>query len=293
MNWQALEEQISKVTGQKFTIVATSAINGGCINSAYEIKGNNRSYFIKFNQASLLAMFEAEFAGLETIQASQSVRVPTPIMTGRLADKSFLLTELIALQSCHGQCQRLLGQQLASMHQPSQAYFGWHQDNTIGASTQINNQTNDWLSFWREQRLGFQLELAASKGYVGRLQQSGQQLCEGLGVFFGDYLPQAALLHGDLWSGNAAADARGKPVIFDPACYFGDRETELAMTELFGGFGDDFYAAYNDALPLDSGYSVRKILYNLYHILNHLNLFGSGYQSQAQSMIDRLLAEIT
>lgn len=292
MDWQQLANQIADATSQSFEIVATASIGGGCINTAYQIKGQQLSYFVKFNQANLLPMFEAEFAGLAAMQRSHSVRIPTPILTGTLDDQSFLLTEMIQLQSCNSNCNRLLGEQLATMHQQPQAYFGWHRDNTIGSTEQINNQSDDWLCFWREQRLGFQLKLAASKGYRGRLQESGQRLCENLDGFFSSYNPHPSLLHGDLWSGNAAADSGNNPVIFDPACYYGDREADIAMTELFGGFGKDFINAYNDYYPLDPDYSIRKTLYNLYHILNHLNLFGSGYQSQAQDMIDRLLSEV-
>ncbi len=232
MNWQQLAVQISNATGQAFDLVDTSSIGGGCINSAYQIKGQQLSYFIKLNHGNLLPMFEAEFAGLEAMQSSHSVRVPTPILTGTLDGQSFLLTEMIQLQSCRGNCNRLLGEQLAMMHRQTQAYFGWHRDNTIGSTEQVNDQSDDWKSFWREQRLGFQLKLAASNGHRGRLQESGQRLRENLDDFFSGYSPQPSLLHGDLWSGNAAADSTGNPVIFDPACYYGDREADIAMTEL-------------------------------------------------------------
>jgi fructosamine-3-kinase len=185
---------------------------------------------------------------------------------------------------------RLLGQQLAYLHQHTQPYFGWHRDNTIGSTTQINQQSHDWLKFWQEQRLGFQLQLAAKNGYGGRLQASGERLGSELAVFF-NHTPTPSLLHGDLWSGNAATDKQGNPVIFDPACYYGDREADLAMTELFGGFSGDFYAAYQDVWALHEDYRVRKSLYNLYHILNHLNLFGGGYLRQAENMITGLLAQ--
>ncbi len=292
MNWQPVEAQITEATGHRFEIVATDLIGGGCINSAYQIKGRQHSYFIKLNSSHLLSMFEAEFAGLEEMQHSHTVRVPTPVLTGMLGNQSFLLTEMIPFQANRGDCNRLLGEQLAMMHKQVQPYFGWHRDNTIGTTQQINAKRNNWLEFWREQRLVFQLNLAAKNSYRGRLQQTGQQLCERLDYFFTDYQPQPSLLHGDLWSGNAAADSQGNPVIFDPACYYGDREADIAMTELFGGFGDDFMSAYNNHYSLDSGYKVRKTLYNLYHVLNHLNLFGCGYQGQAQGMIDRLLAEV-
>ena len=136
------------------------------------------------------------------------------------------------------------------------------------------------------------MQLAAAQGYGGSLQKQGEKLSEKLAGLFHGYQPQASLLHGDLWGGNAAADQHANPVIYDPACYYGDREADIAMTELFGGFGAEFYAAYQAEWPLDAGYKVRKTLYNLYHILNHLNLFGRGYLGQADAMLARLLAEL-
>jgi fructosamine-3-kinase len=178
------------------------------------------------------------------------------------------------------------------MHRQAQPYFGWRRDNTIGSTLQLNSSSDDWLTFWREQRLGFQLKLAANNGYGGSLQAKGERLCSDMAVFFEHYSPHPSLLHGDLWAGNAAVDKQGRPVVFDPACYYGDREADLAMTELFGGFSPDFYSAYQAEWPLDHGYSLRKTFYNLYHSLNHLNLFGGGYLRQAESMMAQLLAEI-
>ena len=183
------------------------------------------------------------------------------------------------------------GRQLAAMHRNGRERFGWHRDNTIGSTPQPNASSADWIKFWREQRLGFQLRLAARNGHGGRLQSQGEKLLECFPALI-DHDPQPALLHGDLWGGNLGYDSDGHPVIYDPAVYYGDREAELAMTELFGGFPGHFYAAYEEAWPLEPGYRVRKTLYNLYHILNHLNMFGGGYLGQAQRMIDRLLAEV-
>jgi protein-ribulosamine 3-kinase len=156
----------------------------------------------------------------------------------------------------------------------------------------VNSPGENWVDFYREQRLQFQLELAERNGCGRQLSSRGEQLLAGLHVLFGDYSPEPSLLHGDLWSGNHAWTRAGEPAIFDPAVYYGDREADLAMTELFGGFSGGFYDAYENAWPIDPGYRVRKTLYNLYHILNHFNLFGGGYASQAQGMVDRLLAEI-
>lgn len=186
----------------------------------------------------------------------------------------------------------VLGHQLAALHRQPRPYFGWHRDNAIGSTPQLNGRHDDWIEFWRERRLGFQLDLAGRNGHCGSLQRQGEQLRARLAGLFEGYRPTPALLHGDLWSGNAASIADGQPVIFDPAVYYGDREADLAMTELFGGFPERFYAAYREALPLEAGYASRRTLYNLYHALNHLNLFGSGYRAQAEGMIAQLLAEL-
>jgi fructosamine-3-kinase len=215
------------------------------------------------------------------------------VVYGQSDTHSFLVLEHLELNRASPASERLLGQQLACLHQQVQPYFGWHRDNTIGSTLQCNQQNNNWLNFWREQRLGFQLQLAEKNGYGGHLQTSGERLCSELAALFIGYTPLPSLLHGDLWAGNAGADKQGNPVIFDPACYYGDREADLAMTELFGGFSRDFYAAYQDVWSLNEGYNMRKLLYNLYHILNHLNLFGGGYLRQAENIMTRLLVEIS
>ncbi|MBS1212825.1 MAG: aph [Proteobacteria bacterium] len=289
---KTIEHAIGQAAGNPFVAHQTSSMGGGCINSAYRLEGDGRSYFVKVNRSELLPMFEAEAEGLREIVATQTVNAPEPVCHGIAGDQSYLVMECLDLHSARGSVGRLLGDQLAAMHRIKQPFFGWHRDNTIGSTPQPNARSDDWADFWAGQRLGFQLDLAAHGGYRGRLQRSGEKLREHLPALFDGYRPQPSLLHGDLWGGNWAAIGNGQPAIFDPACYYGDREADIAMTELFGGFGGDFYAAYRETLPLDAGYGVRKVLYNLYHILNHLNLFGGGYLGQAESMIDRLLAEV-
>ncbi len=237
-------------------------------------------------------MFAAEADGLCELASAKAIRVPIPVCYGKAAGKSWLVTEYIGFGRGEEDSAQLLGRQLATLHRQSSEQFGWFRDNTIGSTPQHNAWSNDWVDFYRDHRLRFQLELAARNGFAGSLQIKGERLMANLDVFFSSYAPIASLLHGDLWGGNRAFDESGQPVIFDPAVYYGDREADIAMTELFSGFGADFYAAYQEAWPLDAGYSVRKSLYNLYHILNHANLFGGGYAVQAESMIDRLLAEI-
>lgn len=294
--WDKIERKISTSLDANFQLTNHAAVSGGDINQAYRIEGvlgqEAVSFFIKFNQKILLDMFEAEAAGLEEIEKSQAIRVPDVICTGTEENQSYLILEDLDLGGGANDSATRLGQQLALMHQTTAAQFGWSRNNTIGSTRQINSYSDNWSDFWREHRLSFQLELAKQKGCKQSLYTKGQELMAGLEQLFKDYEPEASLLHGDLWSGNYAYLKTGVPVIFDPAVYYGDREADIAMTELFGGFSPDFYVAYNGVWPLDKGYKQRKRLYNLYHILNHYHLFGGGYGMQAESMIDQLLASL-
>jgi protein-ribulosamine 3-kinase len=289
----AIADHIAAVTGEAFTLERERGVGGGCINSAAVLEGEDgRRYFVKLNDAARLQMFEAEAAGLDELAAAHAIRVPRPVCSGTDGGDAYLVLEFIELDGGGRGSLERLGQQLAALHRATRTEFGWDRDNTIGSTPQINAPDTDWVRFWQRHRLGFQLELAARNGGGGRLQSRGEELVHQVGLFFDTYHPQASLLHGDLWSGNYSIDYNGNPVIFDPAVYYGDREADLAMTELFGGFGPRFYDAYRDAWPVDPGYKVRRTLYNLYHIINHFNLFGGGYRSQAEHMIDQLLAEL-
>lgn len=292
MNWQTILQHIESSIRQPFDLLKTHVISGGDINLAYRLQGKEQSFFVKLNRPEKISMFEAEAAGLQALAQTQSIRVPKVIACGNSGEHAFLVLEYITLHRLNPRSEQQLGEQLAELHLQKQRYFGWHRDNTIGSTLQVNGHYQDWILFWREQRLGHQLKLAAAKGYGARLQIRGEKLCSQLECLFSNYYPQPSLVHGDLWGGNAAEDDQGNPVIYDPACYFGDRETDLAMTELFGGFGPAFYQAYQAVYPTAPGYPQRKTLYNLYHILNHLNLFGPGYLPQAENMIDSLLADL-
>jgi len=285
---QAVAELIETATGETFQADRCDEIGGGCINRALRLGGSGRRYFVKINDAELLPMFEDEVDGLQALAATDTLRVPRPIGSGSTAEHAFLVMEYIELGG-HGDAVRC-GRQLAALHRTGHECFGWARDNVIGASPQPNGWHADWITFWRDRRLGHQLQLAAEQGYHGKLQRRGERLLVEFPALI-DHAPQASLLHGDLWGGNISYDSQRRPVIYDPAVYFGDRECDLAMTELFGGPGAGFRAAYHEAWPLASGYRVRKTLYNLYHILNHLNLFGGGYARQSLQMIDQLLAE--
>jgi len=292
-DWSAIAEAVSATTGQRCTLSRPRGIGGGCINSAYAIEAGDRTLFVKLNRPHQLAMFEAEFAGLAELAAAQAVRVPQPVCAGTTRLHAFLVLEFLELggSTRHGSGTRL-GEQLAALHRATSDTFGWQRDNTIGSTPQVNTPTTDWIAFWRDHRLGYQLRLASTNGAGTRLIDRGWALQEALPRLFASYSPPPSLLHGDLWGGNWATTADGEPVLFDPAVYYGDREADLAMTELFGGFGADFYAAYRASWPLDPGYRVRKRLYNLYHVLNHFNLFGGGYRGQAEALIEDLLSEI-
>ena len=263
---------------------------GGPINRILRIQYGNRACFVKLNAAHRRDMFKAEMAGLRELAEAGSLKVPTPWCCGDDGTTAFLVMEYLELDRNGDPAQ--LGEGLARLHRHTHSQFGWGRDNTIGTTAQINTFSDNWVEFWKFKRLHFQLQLAAENGFAGRLQSKGERLLNEMHTLFNGYQPRPALLHGDLWSGNYAFGRGGEPVIFDPAVYYGDRETDLAMTELFGGFSVDFYSAYRAAYPLDEGYRVRKKLYNLYHVLNHLNLFGGGYLAQAESMIENLLSEL-
>lgn len=288
-HWQRIAEHIGQLNGEPFHPQPPRALSGGCINRAYRLGDGARQYFVKLNDASRLELFEAEAAGLVELGATNTLRAPEPLASGVAGQDAYLVLEYLRLHG-GGDAARA-GEGLAALHRSGSDRFGWWRDNHIGATPQPNETSNDWATFWRLHRLGFQLELAARNGQCGRLQDLGERLLDRLPRLL-DHHPRPCLLHGDLWSGNLAYDPDGQPVAFDPAVYYGDREADLAMTELFGGFPGRFYAAYQAAWPLDPGYRVRKVLYNLYHVLNHLNLFGGGYRTQAEGMMERLLAEL-
>ncbi|MHB9102361.1 MAG: fructosamine kinase family protein [Sulfuricella sp.] len=289
--WLAISKAIRVATGEDFAVQKCRAIGGGCINSSCLVEDGARRFFVKINHASNLPMFEAEAEGLREIAATGAIRAPNPVCAGVAVDSAFLVLEFLDFSVGGKGRAEELGRQVAGMHRVTGSRHGWRRDNAIGSTPQINAQADNWPEFWRDRRLGYQFALAAQNGYKGTLQRQGERLLVQIDAFFPGYAPSPSLLHGDLWSGNYGYTHAGEPVIFDPAVYYGDRETDLAMTELFGGFPPAFYAAYREAFPLDAGYGVRKTLYQLYHILNHLNLFGGGYLMQAEEMTSKLLSE--
>jgi fructosamine-3-kinase len=260
-------------------------------------EGHKSRRFRKAGAADRLAMFEAEIDGLAALRTTQTVRVPEVFSSGQIENgQAWIELEYLELESLNSAASARLGVQLAELHrrtgQESNATYGWPRDNFIGSTPQSNQSHRTWAGFFAAERLQPQLNMAFHNGMPRTLRDQGERIIESLGAFFLDYRPLPSLLHGDLWSGNVGQLPDGTPVIFDPAVYRGDREADLAMAELFGGFPESFYAAYRAAWPLNAGFETRKTLYNLYHVLNHFNMFGAGYLNQARRMIERLVAEL-
>ena len=292
--WTSISQKIEQATGKSFSVQQQQGLAGGSINSAFKLSGSesgaNKTYFVKTNQPGSSAMFVAEAKALAIMASTKTIKIPKPICVGDDGTQSYIVMEYLDMSGSLN--QTLLGEQLAAMHRVTADRFGWEIDNTIGATHQPNAWQQNWVDFWREQRLGYQLELAAKNGYGGELQTLGEKLLVEMPVLFSGRDIKPSMLHGDLWGGNVAGLKEGSPVIFDPAFYYGDRETDLAMTYVFGGFTADFYASYENAFPLDEGFKVRKTFYNIYHIINHLNLFAGGYHAQAIHMLKQVLSEI-
>ncbi|MEL6911249.1 MAG: fructosamine kinase family protein [Cyanobacteria bacterium J06643_13] len=285
--WTEIAQAISQATGQEFAIADTQSVSGGCINQGYKISSSDAVYFVKINAASQVEMFAAEALGVKQMSATQTITVPQPLCWGTAGNSSYIVLQWLDLARGDDRSWTAMGHQLAALHREgTNENFGWSQNNTIGSTPQINTWMSNWADFFAQQRIGYQLKLAQRRG--GSFPELNR-VVDAVRDKLADRKPQPSLVHGDLWSGNAAIAADGSPVIFDPATYYGDRETDIAMTELFGGFPSAFYRGYNEAWQLDDGYQQRKNVYNLYHVLNHFNLFGGGYGNQARRIIEKIV----
>lgn len=286
----AVESAIRDATGTTFRVHASQARSGGSIHHASLVQGRGgERYFVKANSLAHAANFAAEASGLAAIARTRTVRVPRVITRGATDTHAFLVLEYLELQALDARSGARLGEALAALHAHSAPRFGFDADNFIGASPQSNTWSDDWPSFFAARRLRPQLDIAHRNALGASLIDAVQRVIERCPTLLAAHSPSASLVHGDLWGGNAAA-VDGEPVIFDPAAYYGDGETDLAMTELFGGFPHSFYTTYRAARPVDAGYATRKTLYNLYHVLNHANLFGGSYIAQARQMAHALVA---
>ena len=283
----ALKASLEATLGQ---IADTSLVGGGDISNAAKVSlSDGLQILVKWRSGPPSGIFTAERRGLELLRSAGALRVPEVFAQSEALDgcPGFIAMEWLDRGKSDAKVAGALGRGLAALHRVTAPEYGLDHDNFIGASPQPNMFDETWPHFYQAHRLGFQMELAAKKG---RLPTTRARLLSKLITRLGDWLPTipaASLLHGDLWGGNWLTTASGEPALIDPAVYYGHREADLAFTELFGGFSKDFYSAYNDAWPLDEGYRERKDLYNLYHLLNHLNLFGEGYGSGVDSILQR------
>lgn len=258
-------------------------VGGGCINNgARLLTESGKSFFLKTNRSTPADMFEREAEGLQALTTSDGPRVPQPYLYG----EAFLLMEDLAPGTRSRDYWPTFGRRLAALHLHTNPRFGFDHDNYIGSTPQPNAWMEDGYRFFGERRLSFQARLARQRGLLG---QSELAQVESIIARLPTLVPAqpASLLHGDLWSGNALADGDGAPAIIDPATHFGWAEAELAMTTLFGSFPESFYDAYQEVRLLDAGFTKRYAIYNLYHLLNHLNLFGAGYYGRVVAILRR------
>lgn len=304
--WQDIKSSLCNRLKQDLTLEGYHPVGGGDINASFRLNTSGGSFFVKQNSAGKPDMFHAEAAGLACLASFNQLRCPEPLVCGEYEGTCYLVMTFLPLAGAPN--DELLGKQLASLHHesatthlpadarsprpPASTPFGLQHDNYIGLTPQANRPAKHWLNFWIEQRLEPQLRLAIDNGYSA-VARSQTRLEKNTETLLRDHQPLASAVHGDLWSGNKGVCEDGNPAIFDPALYFGDREVDIALSRLFGGFGPGFYHQYNATWPLDADYEQREPLYNLYHLLNHLNLFGPGYLAacvNTMEKIDRLTA---
>ena len=280
---QALTEALAATLGATPQLVRRAG--GGCINSAALISVAGRRLFVKWNSGDLPNMFAREASGLRALAASHTVAVPAPVAWAErnASAPAYLVLEAFDEGRSSGGSSRKLGQQLARMHRCVADEHGFVESNYIGSLPQRNSRSTSWVTFFADERLGAQQDIARRSGALTSRQH---RLLETLRASLAELVPDdapASLLHGDLWGGNYAITQAGEPIVFDPAVYHGHREVEIAFTRMFGGFSREFYDAYEGEWALESGFEERARLYNLYPLLVHANLFGGGYAAQAEA----------
>ena len=301
--WHSIEQAISIETGKPFYISTTQEISlGGTkasaftslldnkappLNLTFKVSDGQRCYFIKINNKDYLENFQAEAYSLKQLNTLANIASPKVTTLGTSLDKSFLVLDYIDFSKAKPILWYQLGQQLAQMHYETRhGQFGWQHDNYIGSTIQPNQWSSNWTTFFADQRIAWQLQLLSERSIVlGNIEHIAQVCHDAL--LHHQVTP--CLVHGDLWQGNTGFSGE-QAMIFDPACYYGDREVDIAMTELFGHFPDDFYHGYQAEYPLDDGYGQRKLVYNFYHILNHANIFGGIYIDQAKAALSRIMS---
>ncbi|MGB5803101.1 MAG: fructosamine kinase family protein [Vibrio anguillarum] len=286
--WQTLIQQLSDTLMFEFNPVEKEKVSGGDISDCYMISDGEQRYFVKVNTRDFLTKFEIEGENLRSLRETSTVQVPELVMIGTSKNHAFIVLNYLPTKPLDNATNSYeFGVQLAKLHQwGEQKEYGFDADNYIGSTLQPNPWDKKWGRFFAEQRIGWQLQLLREKG-IELFNIS--ELVDVVQSRLANHSPRPSLLHGDLWHGNVANSVFG-PICYDPACYWGDRECDIAMTELFEGFQPEFYQGYESILPLSLDYVERKNIYNLYHVLNHYNQFGGHYLVEAESLIKKILS---
>jgi len=272
----------------KSSVKSMESISGGCISESYKLETNSgETFFLKLNKNNPKDMFVKEAHGLNELYKAKTIRVPQAVHS----DDSFILIEYIKPGNKSINFYRDFGRKFAEMHKYYGENFGFYEDNYIGSNIQVNlpgeAEKDNWVKFYFDKRILFQYKLAEKNGYSTKdLALKINLLEDKIEKILSGSEEKPSLLHGDLWGGNYIVDEKGDACLIDPAVYYGNREADLAMTKLFGGFSSEFYSAYIESYPLLPGCDYRENIYKLYHVLNHLNLFGRGYYSQTIALID-------
>jgi len=282
---------IARQLGWEAPRVEVQPVAGGDTSPTFILRGPRQKAFVKIAPSATADLLLAEADGLEALAAANSVRVPELLALGVFDEWGghFLALEALELRSRCRACDHALGGQLALLHSKLGARYGWRRDNYLGTTLQKNSVDEKWARFFLEQRLEPQMKVYLSAHPELEQQDLLNELKHSWLGIGAEHHPEPALLHGDLWAGNAASLPDQTPVIFDPAVHFGDRECDLAMADLFGGYTDAFFSAYQNAWPLPPGWQNRRGFYQLYHLLNHANLFGGSYELSVKNQVERLL----
>ncbi len=283
-----IDAALKHIFGSNIDLIEITQLSGGSISNCLRARTSQGEYFLKRGALDSVHQFNAEADALRFLQQS-SFRVPQIYKVQPIQGQVLLVLEYLPLrpvQDWTGYARRLV-----ELHQITHSQFGWHGNNFIGATEQQNPWCVDWPQFWQQARLTPQLNWAKSKLSAEDVC-SIERVIDAVPSLLAGHQPICSLVHGDLWSGNIAETIDGQPALFDPALYYGDREVDLAMSELFGGVPPSLSHSYHRLWPLDGGYETRQLIYNLYHLLNHLNIFGKSYLSAIHSLINQLRTHI-
>ena len=261
---------------------------GGDIAASWLLAAADYWVFVKTLPLKRAGVLSAEVDGLEALAGTDDIRVPRIYGRDRLGEIAWLALQYVEMDQRNEHCDIHLGRALARVHRHTGDHFGWHRDNFIGLTPQINTASDDWAEFFLWQRLGQQLDLLDDQEPDAGWSRLQKPLFESWLRRFARHRPPPSLIHGDFWQGNAAMTEGAEPVVYDPSIHYADRECDLAMAHLFGGFSAAFFLAYEREWPLPEGHAERRPYYQLYHLLNHANLFGGHYKARSRELIERL-----